>query len=167
MTSLCPDGRSNGSGFKRKELRIFLKLMINLVDRRAEIIIGAVKEGMAASKADADKTQEMLGVVLEVAVLQKTYLRLGVKGGGAIMTSLDDVLQFVLPGRILFAAAKDHDFFRAVRAAIIASLLHKVLTVRQYSAWGLPTVAGATCATAVTLVVLKPSSSCSFCERDA
>ncbi len=120
------------------ELIKTLALMINLVDRRAEKVLKAVKKGTTASKADADKTREMLGVVLGVALLQNTYLLLGVKGGGAVLTSLDDVLQFVLPCRILLVAVQDQDFFRAVRAAIIASLLHEVFTVRQYSAWGGP-----------------------------
>ncbi len=137
--------------------------MINLVDRRAKKTLKAVKEGTAASKADADLIRQLVLFVLAVALLQDTFPRMGVKGGGTILQGLDDVLQFVLPCRILLAAAQDQDFFRAVRTAIIASLLHKVFTVRQYSAWGgpwgLPAVAGATCATAVTLVVLALVSS--------
>ncbi|KAG2436579.1 hypothetical protein HYH02_011516 [Chlamydomonas schloesseri] len=51
--------------------------------------------------------------------------RLAVEGTGAILQSVDDVLQFVLPCHTLLTAAQDQAFYRAMRAAIIASLLDK------------------------------------------
>ncbi|KAG2454320.1 hypothetical protein HYH02_001347 [Chlamydomonas schloesseri] len=89
--------------------------------------VAAAEEAKAEAKEakeEARKTREMLGTVLEVAV-REVYARLAVKGAGAILQSVDDVLQFVLPCHILLTAAQDQAFYRALRAAIIASLLDK------------------------------------------
>lgn len=85
----------------------------------------AIKEATAASLQEALETQRILGVLLE-ATVRNLYPRLGIRGADAVLQSVDDVLEFLLPPRILLTVVQDHEFFRAVRTAIIASLLDKV-----------------------------------------
>ncbi|KAG2426941.1 hypothetical protein HXX76_012726 [Chlamydomonas incerta] len=66
----------------------------------------------------------MQGLVLEVA-MRSIYAGLGVRGASIVLQSLDDVLQFLLPGPVLYKAATDEEFFRAMRAEILGSLLDK------------------------------------------
>ncbi|KAG2452951.1 hypothetical protein HYH02_002288 [Chlamydomonas schloesseri] len=64
------------------------------------------------------------GVVLEIAAVN-FFSQLGVKGTGAILQSADDVLAFVLSDGVHLAAAKDSAFYRDLREAITAPLMHQ------------------------------------------
>lgn len=93
----------------------------------AKLLFAEVQKATAEAQkatAEAKKTQDMVGVVLEVAV-RNVFSAMRVQGGGTILESMDDMLHFLLRCPIHLTVSQDPEFYRAVRAAITESLRYK------------------------------------------